>query len=275
MISVENFEIITKNREISSSLDYRFRLSARSRNLNTRLLSFQKNRFEEAWKFIWLQGFRRGWNAVKRNIIPACIVQSLIGLLLISYYFFPNTQEFFIQVKEWKQQGGLPLCFLLMGGAAALIVESIRVLAIQKGKLNRINLNNLVFNLMVYGIWGICTQLFFNFLSWGIGSQATPLVVTLKTTVDRSLWAPLIGIPYQMGMHLWRAEGFSFSNAIHKVRDFKTFFGQNYIPLLITNQGFWIPMNFLIYSFPLPLQFPVTVLGLSLWVLLLNTVLKK
>ncbi|MES2309750.1 MAG: hypothetical protein V4507_12915, partial [Verrucomicrobiota bacterium] len=47
------------------------------------------------------------------------------------------------------------------------------------------------------------------------------------------------------------------------------------LPVLLSNWGFWIPMCSLIYCFPTSIQFPIAIFSVSLWVLLLNAVMKQ
>ncbi len=276
MISIENFNITSGiSNEFRGYSQYRYRLATRTRNFNPPLWKPTQKKIETEWRNLWIQGAQRGILAAKRNIIAAFFVQFVIALLLLSYYFLPSSKAFFIQIKEWKQQGGLTLCFLMMGGAVAILVEAIRIATNQKGRLQKINFYNFIFNFLIYGFWGVCTQLFINFQSFLFDSTLGFTNVLLKTLFDRCLWATLAAIPYQIILHLWRAEGYSFVKTIQKLRNFKTLLGETYLPLLITNQCFWIPMNLLIYCFPNPLQFPTVVLAIALWVLLLNTILKK
>ncbi|MES2309748.1 MAG: hypothetical protein V4507_12905 [Verrucomicrobiota bacterium] len=269
MILVEQYQIF----DSPSTSHYRYRLAARSRNLRSSLIPFPLPK--STGKSGWAHAFQQGLQAVKKNAPAAFIVQSAIAFLVIAYYGIPLSRPIFEKIKELRQSGGYPFCFLLMGSAVAFLVESLQIITRQKGRFQKENRSNFIFTFLIYGTWGIFTQQFFNFQSH-LFEQSTGFTAVLqKTSIDRLIWGPFFAIPYQIILNTWRAENYSFQKTFHNLKNWKPIAEKVYFPLLITNEGFWIPMNLLLYCFPLSLQFPVAVLALSLWVLLLNTVIKR
>ena len=56
---------------------------------------------------------------------------------------------------------------------------------------------------------------------------------------------------------------------------FRTFWGTQMLPVLISNWAFWIPMAYLVYFFPPELQVPMAILAVSIWVVLLSFLTAK
>jgi uncharacterized membrane protein YccC len=46
------------------------------------------------------------------------------------------------------------------------------------------------------------------------------------------------------------------------------FYMQKVLPTVVSGLGFWLPVVLLIYCLPLPLQFPLFTLALTLWVMI-------
>lgn len=210
----------------------------------------------------WEAGIR----AAKANFLPALVVQVCMLLLLIAYYKHTSTKEALDQLADFKTRSGY---FFVSGTAmiaAAIIPELLRILFFQKGRLQRRNLTNLIFTLPFWGFMAITVDLFYRAQAAMFGNGIDFQTIAIKVVVDQFAYAAMFASPVTCVLYDWKHNRYS-------LKGMSRVFSQNYyrgtiFPVLFTNWCVWIPMICVIYCLPLPLQFPLFSLALSMWVLI-------
>ncbi len=93
-------------------------------------------------------------------------------------------------------------------------------------------------------------------------------MVAAKIFVDQFGYNPLIAAPSEVLVYEWKNDGITWAS----VRRALTWdhYRDKIIPTLLATWVVWIPLVAIIYSLPLPLQFPLFSLALTFWVLLLT-----
>jgi uncharacterized membrane protein len=218
-----------------------------------------RNRVYEA---PWLAGIR----AARANLLPGLILQGVMILLVVGYYFVPATHGIFDLLAMWKEKWGYAYSAISAMIAGAVIPEALRVFLFQRGKSTRRNAGNFLFAAVFWGVCGMQVDLFYRLQAIWFGSEATPGVVILKVLVDQFLYCPIIAGPQTAFLYDWKQTGF----AMGRLREFFTFdfYRRAVVPTLFATWGVWIPVVAALYSLPSLLQIPLFALALSLWVIL-------
>lgn len=251
---------------------FRDRLRLRSRN-HSHILIRDKNTPLLPFGFLIQKSIEKGVSAFRQTWIPALIVQSLISLLILSYFFVPQTHFIFDQISQTKQKGGWIASFLLMGGVVGLLSEIVLISSTTR-KWTKVNTENFIYNFIVFGVIGILTDFFYIFQAHWVGTENNAETIFIKMLVDQFLWTPFFALPLQVILGKWKNFRYQLTPLFQEMNRFDQWIGRSLLPALFSCWGFWIPMCSLIYCFPTPLQFPMVVFAVSLWVILLNTVMK-
>ena len=209
-----------------------------------------------------------GWEAARANAKPALIIQALMLALAIAYYTSPKTAEALRSLAEHKQAGGLPFVIIASVVGGALIPELFLILFFQRARPHVGNLRNLAFTIPVWGFDGSLVDLLYRAEAHWLGDVATVPVVLAKICVDQFGYNVFFAAPFGVLTYEWKNNGIS----IGPVRDLFTWrhYRDKIIPTLLATWAVWIPLMAIIYSLPLALQFPLFILALSFWVLLLT-----
>ena len=187
-------------------------------------------------------------------------------LLLIAYYWHAGSLKWFERVADFKERTGyIFVCGSAML-AAAIIPESLRILFFQKGRLERRNITNLAFTLPFWAFMAITVDLFYKAQAMMFGHATDLQTIAVKVVVDQFVYAAFFASPFTCILYDWKHNGYRFSGTgrILHLDYYKHFV----FPVLFANWCVWIPMICVIYCLPLPLQFPLFSLALSLWVLI-------
>ncbi len=256
----------------SISLSYRDRLRQRGRNRQSYRGS-QTSAPILPFGFLVQKSLKIGLGAFNQTLIPAFVVQILIGSLVCCYFLFPQSHPYFEKISEFKKNGGWIASFLLMGGFVGLLSELISVFTTTK-KWTPNNTTNFGYNFIVFGLIGVFTDFFYAFQSKIVGSETNFSTIATKMLIDQFIWTPFFVSPYQVLLGRWKALRFNFRPLLLELRRPLQWFGKVQLPVLLSNWGFWIPMCTLIYCFPTSIQFPIAILAVSLWLILLNAIMK-
>jgi hypothetical protein len=209
-----------------------------------------------------------GWEAARANAKPALIIQALMLALAIGYYVNPSIAVALGRLAEYKRAHGLPFVIIASVFGGALIPEIFLVLFFQRGRPHFGNLRNLAFTIPVWGFDGSLVDLMYRAEAHWLGDVASVPVVLAKICIDQFGYNIFFAAPFGVLTYEWKNNGIS----VGPVRDLFTFphYRDKIIPTLLATWAVWIPLMATIYSLPLALQFPLFVLALSFWVLLLT-----
>jgi hypothetical protein len=209
-----------------------------------------------------------GWEAARANAKPALIIQALMLALAIAYYTNPSVAAALGRLAEYKHAHGLSFVIIASVFGGALIPEIFLILFFQRGRAHFGNLRNLAFTIPVWGFDGSLVDLMYRTEADWLGDIATVPVVLAKICIDQFGYNIFFAAPFGVLTYEWKNNGIS----VGPVHDLFTWrhYRDKIIPTLLATWAVWIPLMAIIYSLPLALQFPLFVLALSFWVLLLT-----
>lgn len=209
-----------------------------------------------------------GLEALRANLLPALLLQTAMLLLIVAYYFSPHVTAALTAVADYKQTHGIAFVIVSTIIAAAVLPELFLVAFFQSGRFRCENFRNLLFTAPIWAFDGITVDLLYRALAALLGDQATFGTVVTKICIDQFGYNPLFAAPYGVIAYEWKNSG--FATATLRRCFTLQYYRAKIIPTLFTTWGVWIPLVAMIYSLPLPLQFPLFSLALTLWVLLLT-----
>jgi hypothetical protein len=221
-----------------------------------------------------LRSLRLGFEAMRANLVPAVCVQALMLGLVCAYFYAPRARPFFNVLTDWNVHGGLLFSFVAMGATVGGLTEAFTVYLHKDGRWTREDLINMAFNFLVFGFLGILNSLFYQLQARWFGAGRSLETLALKTLVDQFIYTPFLSNPCQTFAFLWKSESFSFQSTVAKLSHFRQFYVITVLPVLVSNWCFWIPMSALIYCFPTRLQLPLCILAVSMWSMLIATLVK-
>jgi hypothetical protein len=211
-----------------------------------------------------------GLQAARQSLKPAFFVWGLMALIAVLYYAVPSSQVFFSALSDLQAKMTWQFPFFGMGLSVGLLAEAVKVSLSREKRWMRQNTVNAMFNLTIFGFMGVLQHYFYQWQGHLFGDGASWRVVLPKVLLDQFVWTVFFANPYQTVLYLWKNQGFSWSAVRSQMRPFKAFWGNQILPVLITNWAFWIPMVAIIYCFPKELQLPLAILAVTIWVLLLS-----
>lgn len=213
---------------------------------------------------------RIGAHAARKTLKPALLVWGLMMGIAALYYLAPASQWLFAALVEFQNRTGFWFPSIGMGLSVGILVEVVKVTISESKKWTRENTGNAIFNFIIWSVMGF-TQYYryaWQVEVFGAGNSFMELVT--KVAFDQFVWTVLLANPYQAILYLWKNNHYSWKSVMNIARPFRTFWGTQMLPMLISNWAFWIPMAFLIYFFPPELQIPMAILAVTIWVILLS-----
>ena len=207
-----------------------------------------------------------GIRAARANFVPALIVQGIMLALVLGYYYYPPTTRWLNQLADLKEQWGYAYSLVVSIIAGALIPEIVLIIFLQKGKLLRVNLSNLIFTIPFWGYSGMAIDFFYRCQAHWFGTEVTFSIVLTKVLIDQFLLNPIYVGPFGAWCYDWKNSGYSFKN-IGRFFTWK-YYRDVVVPILFATWGVWIPIVAILYSLPPSLQIPLFALALAMWVIL-------
>lgn len=188
--------------------------------------------------------------------------------LLIAYYTRSEVAAWLNHLAQFKEAHGIAFVILASICAGALLPELFVIFIFQRGRARGKNVRDFLFNAPFWAFDGFLVDIMYRQLGLWFGASATVGAVAAKICVDQFGYNPFFAAPYGIWGYAWKNSGFSFA----KLRPLLTwrYYRDHAIPVLIATWAVWIPLMAIIYSLPVPLQFPLFALALSFWVLLMT-----
>jgi hypothetical protein len=207
-----------------------------------------------------------GLRAARANLVPALVIQAAVVSVVLAYYLWGPARAWLGRLAEFKRGGGYP--FSLAAGALAggLLPELLKVAAFQRWRVRRENLNDLAFGACFWGLMALVVDLFYRLQTFIFGPGVDLFTVLKKAAFDQFVFTPFLTIPLTVVVFEWRHAGYRLGG----VALGRGFYRLKVLPAVVSGLGFWLPVVAFVYSLPLPLQFPLFTLALTLWVVILT-----
>lgn len=204
----------------------------------------------------------------RRNLVPGFVLQSLALTLVVIYYYVPACRPAFEALSEWKRAGGTPLaagCTAICAGLLPFLIF-LRRGTVARGQA----LRQAVFHLAFWAIQGAVVNEFYAAQGRWFGDQVSFQTLLLKVLVDQGPFNLLYATPFCMTMYRWKDVGFRWPLVWKNVsgRDWWL----QYVSIQISVWITWIPAVTIVYSLPQDLQFPLFLLVLTFFTLVLRFV---
>lgn len=225
----------------------------------------------ELFQALLYASLRKGQMAVKQIVIPASIIQVVMLVVTLSYFFIPASQSLFQAVSNLRSASGPAFAFLSMGGIA-VFAECLRRSSTRDWSGFR---NAALFGFVVFGVLGLATDAFYTLQDWlWAGINPTAQIIA-KVLMDQFIYTVIFANPYQTFLYVFKDCGFNVGRFTRRIQPLKLFYVREVLAVLITNWAFWIPMTAIIYSLPLDIQFVISRMAVVIWVLLLSAITRK
>ncbi|MBV9928462.1 MAG: hypothetical protein JOZ96_25830 [Acidobacteria bacterium] len=207
-----------------------------------------------------------GLRAARANLVPALVIQAAVVSVVLAYYFWEPARAWLARLAEFKRGGGY--LFSLASGALAggLLPELLTVAVFQRGRVRRENLGSLAFGVCFWGLMGAAVDALYRGQALLFGDGVDFATIFLKTFFDQFVFTPFVSIPLTVVVFEWRHAGYRPSRMPRVLTP--DFYTRKVLPTVVSGMGFWLPVVLFIYSLPLPLQFPLFTLALTLWVMI-------
>lgn len=208
-----------------------------------------------------------GLRAARANLLPGGIVQLMMLILALSYYFYPPVQDVLNQLAVFKERTGFLFSALITIFGGAILPEFLVIVCFQRGKVSSKNFVDLLFLLPFWAFIGVWTDIFYKFQGVLFGNTADVATVMCKVAFDQFVYTPAMGVPICLFYYRLKDQRGNL-RGIPNYWDPRKYVDQ-VLPALIGCWGVWIPLTSIMYALPKNLQIPLFGLANSLWVLLL------
>lgn len=222
------------------------------------------------WDDMFGNSVRQGVAAALKSTKPALVVWGMMTTIALLYYLAPASKAAFEALVAFQAKTGVFFPSIGMGLSVGILVEVVKVLVSPTKRWTLTNTANATFNFIIWSLMGV-TQYYryaWQVEVFGAGNSFAELVT--KVAFDQFVWTVLFANPYQAILYLWKNNRYSWRAVARIATPFRTFWGTQMLPMLISNWAFWIPMAFLVYYFPPELQIPMSILAVTIWVILLS-----
>jgi hypothetical protein len=207
-----------------------------------------------------------GLRAARANLVPALVIQAAVVAVVVAYYLWEPARAWLARLAEFKREGGY--LFSLVAGVVAggLLPELLTVAVFQRWRVTRENLSGFVFGACFWGLMGMSVDALYRGQALVFGNGVDVATVFKKTVFDQFVFTPFVSIPLTVVVFEWRHVGYRFASMPRVLS--LDFYMQKILPTVVSGLGFWLPVVVLVYCLPLPLQFPLFTLALTLWVMI-------
>lgn len=205
------------------------------------------------------QSFKEGFQAMRVNFLPACFLWTFGGIILLAYYFTPQSRFIFDAIESTKSDWGIIYMFLSTGFFGAILPGLFSIFLL---KDKNSNLSSIFILFLFWGIKGIEVEYFYLFQAFAFGDS-----VMLKTLFDQLIYVPIWGLTSVVLFYHFYGCKFNPKVFCHTLG--KHWYRDRVIKVLLPNWSVWTPAIMLIYLLPQPLQLPLQNLTLAFWVMVL------
>lgn len=203
--------------------------------------------------------------AFAANLVPAVFLWGFALALLLLYRSVEEVQGALDGVAQLKLRWGLIFAVLAQAVAAALLPFFFQ--KFQRGNHRKTRAAHLPFLMIGLGSIGATTSLFYDFQAqiFGVGGDFSTLLK--KAALDMLVYTPLFCMPLVTWIFALKDHDFSPQKAKGALG--KRWVFERTLPLYLGALIVWTPTVFVMYSLPLPLQFPFQAVVQCFWGLVL------
>ncbi|MBP6506473.1 MAG: hypothetical protein KA257_02815 [Opitutaceae bacterium] len=218
------------------------------------------------------QPWRSGWRAARANFVPGLILQAIALILVLAYYWHPPTRALFARLTELRIHTGLLFSITATGLCGGIL--PFLYLRLHPATRRDYTWRSGVFFTLFWAAKGIEIDYWYQLLAWLVGNDTTPRTVVLKVLLDQFVYSPLWAVTITVLAYAWHHAGFRLAPL---VADFHAgrWYQRQILPGVVANFGLWVPLTFLIYALPLPLQLPLFDLVLVFYTLLITHITRS
>ncbi len=203
--------------------------------------------------------------AFRANLLPAVVLWSFAGLLLLLYHFHAPTHQALNGLAAFKARLGLGFSMPAQALAAGFLPWVFQ--SFQRGPHRRTRLSHVPFLMLVFACLGAMSDGFYRLQALVFGDSSQPGVVLSKVAVDMLLYAPFIITPIVVWTFALKDSGFRLDAARQLMG--QGWFARRVFPVYVAALVVWIPTLCVVYALPLALQFPFQAIVQCFWGLIL------
>ena len=208
--------------------------------------------------------FRIGLASARANLVPMVVLWMMALVLAVAYYRVPGAAKMLCPVRDLMAQYGWGAAFLSMvfycGALPGLFFLFVRGIRPPRPWMT----------CALQGFWGgvmgsICNA-FFAMQDVLFGAGADVQTLFTKMAVDQFVWTVLFVSPATAAYFFWVGRDCSWRRTRHEWP--RRFYRQLVLPNLLPNWCVAIPVNLVIYAFPLSLRIHILGLTSAFWMLM-------
>jgi len=208
--------------------------------------------------------------AFKANIVPAIFLWSVAFGILYFYSHNAAVHAGLTAVADLKSRLGLGFSMPAQAVAAGLIPFLLQKL--QAGNHGRTRLVHVPFLMLFFAFQGGLSDLFYTMQAHIFGNGVGWAQVLPKIAVDLGFYSPVICMPSQTWAYVFKDNGFSWARTREALGP--NWYARRVFPVYLACLLVWMPALAVLYSLPLPLQFPFQAIIQCFWGLILIIVTK-
>ena len=205
--------------------------------------------------------WKSGWEGVMANRTPMLVLWASAFALVAAYYNVPTATRLLQPIFNFQINGGWMAAVVnrvvfcgFLPGVFLLAVPSIRPRRVAA---------TIIANCVWMGAWGVLSNAFFTLQSEVFGGGRDLATLLCKVAVDKCIWSALLCVPLNSLFFFWEGRDFSFARCREDWPD--SYFRNIYLPILVADFMVWIPVQFAVYMFPLPLQIQLVGFAGAFW----------
>ncbi len=200
------------------------------------------------------------------------LVWVLAFALVAAYYQIPSFTAAARDLQALKASMGLGFAAIAGFIAGGILPELAKVLTgtLEKGESPW---GEAVFRGCVWIGLAVMVDIFYSYQAhwFGIGTGIGTLAI--KTAVDMFVFAPILFVPYTVGMFVFRREKWRLS-ALFSVWT-PSGWKREVLPTYVPNVCFWVVVLLAVYALPTDLQYPMSALATACWSILFTFINKR
>ena len=200
---------------------------------------------------------RIAWESAKANWLPMIVLWIVAVGLVVGYYNLPWVEWAMRPIFDFQASGGWVAAVVnrvvfcgMLPGVSMIAVKSIRPVHPWA---------TILANCIWMGAWGVASNAFFTLQAHIFGTGHDIQTLVAKVFVDKCIWSAMLCVPLYSLFFYWEGRNFSFSRC--RAEWPQRYLRQIYLPVLMADFLVWVPVQFVVYMFPLPLQ--IQLVGLA------------
>lgn len=210
------------------------------------------------------RAFEIGWESVRANRMPIVMLWAMSVVMVAAYGSVPQVRTVLDFVADWQRRYRFLSAFVSFAFFCG-ILPGVFLFAVRSIRPERPVLT-IVAQTIWNGMFGIATEEVFRLLAVWFGDDASFRTLVLKTLADQFVWTVLVVAPVNAVFSFWLGRDLSFARVRREMP--RNLVARVCLPNLVMNWCVWIPVIFMVFSFPQPLQVFVCGFACAFWSLM-------